>query len=120
MCESPHSLCFLSRNTVPDTDGPDARAGSQAEPDQEEGPLGPEEDLSVKQLLEEELSNLLDPNTGMKLPRITLTLLLPPQSPSKPSTGEQRHSVAEREYQQHFTFPNASGIPHLFKDQILL
>lgn len=29
---------------------------------QEEGPLDPEEDLSVKTLLEEELSNLLDPH----------------------------------------------------------
>lgn len=55
---------FLCRSAIPDTDGPGARAGGQAEPDQEEGPLDPEEDLSVKQLLEEELSSLLDPNTG--------------------------------------------------------
>lgn len=59
---------FLCRSTIPDTDGPGARAGGQAEPDQEEGPLDPEEDLSVKQLLEEELSNLLDPHTGRDFP----------------------------------------------------
>lgn len=40
------------------------RLGGQTEPDLEEGPLGPEEDLSVKRLLEEELSSLLDPHTG--------------------------------------------------------
>ncbi|XP_061279784.1 protocadherin-12 isoform X1 [Bos javanicus] len=61
-----------SRSTVPDTDGPGARAGGQAEPDQEEGPLDPEEDLSVKQLLEEELSNLLDPHTGLALDRLSV------------------------------------------------
>lgn len=59
---------FLCRSTIPDTDGPGARAGSQAEADQEEGPLDPEEDISVKQLLEEELSNLLDPHTGRDFP----------------------------------------------------
>lgn len=59
---------FLCRSAIPDTDGPGARAGGQAEPDQEEGPLDPEEDLSVKQLLEEELSNLLDPHTGRNSP----------------------------------------------------
>ena len=55
---------FLCRSTIPDPDGPGARAGGQAEPDQEEGCSDPEEDLSVKQLLEEELSSLLDPHTG--------------------------------------------------------
>uniref|UniRef100_A0A671EHA4 Protocadherin-12 n=2 Tax=Rhinolophus ferrumequinum TaxID=59479 RepID=A0A671EHA4_RHIFE len=60
-----------SRSAIPDTDGPGARAGGQAEPDQEEGPLDPEEDLSVKQLLEEELSNLLDPHTGLALDRLS-------------------------------------------------
>lgn len=59
---------FLCRSTIPDTDGPGAGAGGQAEPDQEEGALDPEEDLSVKQLLEEELSNLLDPHTGRDSP----------------------------------------------------
>lgn len=59
---------FLCRSAIPDTDGPGARAGGQAEADQEEGPLDPEEDLSVKQLLEEELSNLLDPHTGRDFP----------------------------------------------------
>lgn len=54
---------LLCRSIIPDTDGLGARAG-QTEPDQEEGPLDPEEDLSVKQLLEEELSSLLDPHTG--------------------------------------------------------
>lgn len=111
---------FLCRSTVPDTDGPGARAGSQAEPDQEEGPLDSEDDLSVKQLLEEELSNLLDPHTGKELPRITLTLLLPPRSPCMPSMGEHRHSVSGQEYQQHFTFPKALGNLHLFKDKMLL
>lgn len=57
-------VVFLCRSAVPDTDGPSARTGGQAEPDQEEGPLDAEEDLSVKRLLEEELSNLLDPHTG--------------------------------------------------------
>lgn len=55
---------FLYRSTIPDPDGTGARAGGQAEPDQEEGCMDPEEDLSVKQLLEEELSSLLDPHTG--------------------------------------------------------
>ncbi|KAI4541113.1 hypothetical protein MG293_008255 [Ovis ammon polii] len=61
-----------SRSAIPDTDGPGARAGGQAEADQEEGPLDPEEDLSVKQLLEEELSNLLDPHTGLALDRLSV------------------------------------------------
>ncbi|XP_058916676.1 protocadherin-12 [Kogia breviceps] len=61
-----------SRSAIPDTDGPGARAGGQAELDQEEGPLDPEEDLSVKQLLEEELSNLLDPYTGLALDRLSV------------------------------------------------
>ncbi|XP_015979641.2 protocadherin-12 [Rousettus aegyptiacus] len=60
-----------SRSAIPDTDGPGARTGGQAEPDQEEGPLDPEEDLSVKQLLEEELSSLLDPHTGLSLDRLS-------------------------------------------------
>nr|AKZ42298.1 protocadherin-12 precursor [Castor fiber] len=60
------------RSAVPDTDGPSARTGGQAEPDQEEGPLDAEEDLSVKRLLEEELSNLLDPHTGLALDRLSV------------------------------------------------
>ncbi|XP_047584972.1 protocadherin-12 [Lutra lutra] len=60
-----------SRSTIPDPDGTGARAGGQAEPDQEEGCLDPEEDLSVKQLLEEELSSLLDPHTGLALDRLS-------------------------------------------------
>lgn len=63
---------FLCRSAIPDTDGPGTRAGGQAEADQEEGPLDPEEDLSVKQLLEEELSNLLDPHTGLALDRLSV------------------------------------------------
>ncbi|XP_015341080.1 protocadherin-12 isoform X1 [Marmota marmota marmota] len=59
------------RSAIPDTDGSGARAGGQAEPDQEEGPLDPEEDLSVKRLLEEELSSLLDPHTGLALDRLS-------------------------------------------------
>ncbi|XP_014448321.1 protocadherin-12 isoform X2 [Tupaia chinensis] len=59
------------RNAIPDTDGAGARAGGQAVPEQEEGPLDPEEDLSVKQLLEEELSSLLDPHTGLALHRLS-------------------------------------------------
>ncbi|KAF3821644.1 protocadherin-12 [Mirounga leonina] len=59
------------RSAIPDPDGPGARAGGQAEPDQEEGCLDPEEDLSVKQLLEEELSSLLDPHTGLALDRLS-------------------------------------------------
>ncbi|XP_007937249.1 protocadherin-12 [Orycteropus afer afer] len=59
------------RSPVPDTDGPGARVGGQAELDQEEGLLDPEEDLSVKQLLEEELSSLLDPHTGLALNRLS-------------------------------------------------
>ncbi|KAI5774529.1 PCDH12 [Gulo gulo luscus] len=59
------------RSTIPDPDGTGARAGGQAEPDQEEGCLDPEEDLSVKQLLEEELSSLLDPHTGLALDRLS-------------------------------------------------
>ncbi|XP_037656700.1 protocadherin-12 [Choloepus didactylus] len=57
-----------SRSAVPDTG---ARTGGQAEADQEEGPLDPEEDLSVKQLLKEELSSLLDPHTGLDLDRLS-------------------------------------------------
>nr|XP_004042754.2 protocadherin-12 [Gorilla gorilla gorilla] len=60
-----------SRSAIPDTDGPSARAGGQTDPEQEEGPLDPEEDLSVKQLLEEELSSLLDPSTGLALDRLS-------------------------------------------------
>ncbi|XP_008065629.1 protocadherin-12 [Carlito syrichta] len=60
-----------SRSTVPDTDGPSARDGGQAEPEQEEESLDPEEDLSVKRLLEEELSSLLDPHTGLALDRLS-------------------------------------------------
>ncbi|XP_045675552.1 protocadherin-12 [Phyllostomus hastatus] len=59
------------RSAIPDTEGPGARAGGQAEPDQEEGPLDLEEDLSVKQLLEEELSSLLDPHKGLALDRLS-------------------------------------------------
>ncbi|XP_059030872.1 protocadherin-12 [Mustela lutreola] len=59
------------RSTIPDPDGTGARAGGQAEPDQEEGCMDPEEDLSVKQLLEEELSSLLDPHTGLALDRLS-------------------------------------------------
>ncbi|XP_029420572.1 protocadherin-12 isoform X2 [Nannospalax galili] len=54
----------------PDIDGPGVRPGGQVEPDQEEGPLDPEEDLSVKRLLEEELSSLLDPHTGLALDKL--------------------------------------------------
>lgn len=60
------------RSAIPEPDGPGARAGGQAEPDQEEGLLDPEEDLSVKQLLEEELSSLLDPHTGLTLDRLSV------------------------------------------------
>ncbi|XP_008586680.1 PREDICTED: protocadherin-12 [Galeopterus variegatus] len=60
-----------SRSAVSDIDSPGARAGGQAEPEQEEGPLDPEEDLSVKRLLEEELSSLLDPHTGLALDRLS-------------------------------------------------
>ncbi|KAM7143471.1 protocadherin-12 [Molossus nigricans] len=59
------------RSAIPDTDGLGARAGGQVEPDQEEGPLDLEEDLSVKQLLEEELSSLLDPHKGLALDRLS-------------------------------------------------
>ncbi|KAM9695024.1 protocadherin-12 [Trichechus inunguis] len=59
------------RSTVLDTEGTGARVGGQAELDQEEGLLDPEEDLSVKQLLEEELSSLLDPHTGLALDRLS-------------------------------------------------
>ncbi|XP_004686609.1 PREDICTED: protocadherin-12 [Condylura cristata] len=60
-----------SRSTNPDAEGSGARAGGQEEPDQEEGSLDSEEDLSVKQLLEEELSSLLDPHTGLALDRLS-------------------------------------------------
>lgn len=60
-----------SRSAIPEADGPSATAGGQADPDQEEGPLASEEDLSVKQLLEEELSSLLDPHTGLALDRLS-------------------------------------------------
>ncbi|XP_006891260.1 PREDICTED: protocadherin-12 [Elephantulus edwardii] len=60
------------RSTMPDVDGPGARVGGQAELDQEESLLDPEEDLSVKQLLEEELSSLLDPHTGLALDRLSV------------------------------------------------
>nr|XP_035143178.1 protocadherin-12 [Callithrix jacchus] len=60
-----------SRSAIPDTDGLSVRAGGQTDPEQEEGPLDPEEDLSVKQLLEEELSSLLDPSTGLALDRLS-------------------------------------------------
>ncbi|XP_051700326.2 protocadherin-12 [Oryctolagus cuniculus] len=60
------------RSAVPDTDGPGAGTGGPAEPDQEEGPVDPEEDLSVKRLLEEELSSLLDPHTGLALDRLSV------------------------------------------------
>ncbi|XP_010948846.2 protocadherin-12 isoform X1 [Camelus bactrianus] len=60
------------RSATPDTDSPGARVGGQTELDQEEGPSDPEEDLSVKQLLEEELSSLLDPNTGLALDRLSV------------------------------------------------
>ncbi|XP_069892082.1 protocadherin-12 [Dipodomys merriami] len=59
------------RSTVLDTDGSGAKSVIQAEPDPEEGPLDPEEDLSVKRLLEEELSSLLDPHTGLALDRLS-------------------------------------------------
>lgn len=59
------------RSAVPDTDGPGTKAGGQAEPDLEEGPLDPEGDLSVKRLLEEELSSLLDPHTVLALDRLS-------------------------------------------------
>lgn len=69
----------LHRAPIPDTDGsdgPGVRPGGQAEPDLEEGPLGPEEEnLSVKQLLEEELSSLLDPQTGRDALRSPLCCL---------------------------------------------
>lgn len=65
LCELPPSRShFTYRSTVPDSDDSSSRVGGQAEADHEEGPIDPEEDLSVKQLLEEELSNLLDPHTG--------------------------------------------------------
>lgn len=59
------------RNAISEADGPGSRAGGQAELDQEEGSSDHEEDLSVKQLLEEELSSLLDPNTGLDLDRLS-------------------------------------------------
>nr|XP_004664720.2 protocadherin-12 [Jaculus jaculus] len=60
------------RAATPDTDGPGARPSGQAETDQEEVPLDSEEDLSVKRLLEEELSSLLDPHTGLALDRLSV------------------------------------------------
>ncbi|KAM6224877.1 protocadherin-12 [Rhynchocyon petersi] len=59
------------RSAMPSIDDPGAPVGGQAELDQEEGLLDNEEDLSVKRLLEEELSNLLDPHTGLALDRLS-------------------------------------------------
>lgn len=78
LCELPPSRSrFTYRSTVPDSDDAGPRVGGQVEADHEEGPIDPEEDLSVKQLLEEELSNLLDPHTGrapQDLPTLASTL----------------------------------------------
>ncbi|XP_004643930.1 protocadherin-12 [Octodon degus] len=54
-----------------DTDDTGVGTGSQGEPDLEDGPLDSGEDLSVKQLLQEELSSLLDTQKGLALDRLS-------------------------------------------------
>lgn len=62
----------FGRSAIPDSDGLSTRGDGPAEPDLEEGHIDPEEDLSVKRLLEEELSSLLDPHTGLALDRLSV------------------------------------------------
>ncbi|ERE85855.1 protocadherin-12 isoform X2 [Cricetulus griseus] len=89
-----------SRATSPDADGPDMRLGGQTEPDLEEGPLGPEEDLSVKRLLEEELSSLLDPHTGLALDKL---------SPPDPAWMARLSLPLTSNYRDNLSSPDAAA-----------
>lgn len=120
---------FIHRSAVPDIDGPGASAGDQGEPDLEDGPLDPEEDLSVKRLLEEELSSLLDPETGRNSPappHAASVLKIPRSAEASefcpihdPLQGSS-HSIPGQECRQHFTSPGASARIPLSKDRVLL
>ncbi|KAM7320204.1 hypothetical protein ACRRTK_020647 [Alexandromys fortis] len=93
-----------SRAPIPDTDGSDGsdvRPGGQAEPDLEEGPLGPEEEnLSVKRLLEEELSSLLDPHTGLALDKL---------SPPDPAWMARLSLPLTTNYRDNLSSPDAAA-----------
>nr|XP_006989275.2 protocadherin-12 [Peromyscus maniculatus bairdii] len=89
-----------SRAAIPDTDGPGVRPGGPAEPDLEEGPLGPEEDLSVKRLLEEELSSLLDPHTGLALDKL---------SPPDPAWMARLSLPLTTNYRDNLSSPDAAA-----------
>ncbi|XP_021520130.2 protocadherin-12 [Meriones unguiculatus] len=89
-----------SRATIPDTDGLGVRPGGQAEPDLEEGPLSPEEDLSVKRLLEEELCSLLDPHTGLALDKL---------SPPDPAWMARLSLPLTTNYRDNLSSPDAAA-----------
>ncbi|XP_055478421.1 protocadherin-12 [Psammomys obesus] len=89
-----------SRAAIPDTDGLGVRPGGQAEPDLEEGPLIPEEDLSVKRLLEEELCSLLDPHTGLALDKL---------SPPDPAWMARLSLPLTTNYRDNLSSPDAAA-----------
>lgn len=89
-----------SRATIPDTDGLGIRPGGLSEPDLEEGPPSPEEDLSVKRLLEEELSSLLDPNTGLALDKL---------SPPDPAWMARLSLPLTTNYRDNLSSPDAAA-----------
>lgn len=77
--------------------------------------MDPEEDLSVKQLLEEELSSLLDPHTGLALDRLSVPDPAWMARLSLPLTANYRDNVtspdaaASEEPRTFQTFGKAAG-----------
>ncbi|KAM9065427.1 protocadherin-12 [Sarcophilus harrisii] len=111
------------RNAGLETDWQNAKEGDHGEHEAEDGNLDNELDLSMKQLLEEELESLFDPQTGLALDRLNVPdpawmarLSLPLQanyrdnifSPDSPTPGQGR-DVAMEEPRTFQTFGKSAG-----------
>ncbi|XP_043842556.1 protocadherin-12 [Dromiciops gliroides] len=112
------------RNAGLETDWQSAREGDHGEQEVEDGNLDNELDLSVKQLLEEELESLFDPQTGLALDRLNVPdpawmarLSLPLNtnyrdnvfSPDSPASSQGREVAAMEEPRTFQTFGKSAG-----------
>ncbi|XP_036607957.1 protocadherin-12 [Trichosurus vulpecula] len=112
------------RNAGLETDWQSAREGDHGEHEVEDGNSDNDLDLSMKQLLEEELENLFDPQTGLALDRLNVPdpawmarLSLPLNtnyrdnvfSPDSPATSQGREITAMEEPRTFQTFGKSAG-----------
>ncbi|XP_074147776.1 protocadherin-12 [Sminthopsis crassicaudata] len=112
------------RNAGLETDWQNAKEGDHGEHEAEDGNLDNELDLSMKQLLEEELESLFDPQTGLALDRLNVPdpawmarLSLPLNtnyrdnvfSPDSPASGQGREVVAMEEPRTFQTFGKSAA-----------